>query len=81
VTARLKEDIIDDLTLSGDFTFQPGPLLGQLEATLRGRRLDHDELTTAIGEFYSSFHVQAPGVAPEDIARALLELEDGSRRS
>lgn len=81
VTARLKEDTIDDLSLSGDFTFHPGPLLGQLEAALRGRRLDYDELAATIDEFYSSSNVQAPGVTPEDIARALLLLQEDSQHS
>jgi len=76
VTARVRDGAIDDLSLSGDFTFHPGSLLRRLEAALRGRRLDFDELTAAIGEFYSSSDVQAPGVTPEDIARALLKIED-----
>ena len=76
VTARLRDGAIDDLSLSGDFTFHPGALLRQLEVALRGRGLDHDELTTAIGEFYSTFEVQAPGVTPEDIAHALLKLRE-----
>lgn len=78
VTARLKDDAIDDLSLSGDFTFHPGPLLHQLETALRGQRLDEGELTAAIGEFYSSFDVQSPGLTAEDIAHALLRVrEDG----
>lgn len=78
VTARLKDDTIDDLSLSGDFTFHPGPLLHQLETALRGRQLDEGELTAVIGEFYSSFDVQSPGLTAEDIAHALLKVrEDG----
>jgi lipoate-protein ligase A len=81
VTARLREGAIDDLSLSGDFTFHPAPLLGRLEAALRGRRLNFDELTAAIGAFYTSFDVQAPGVTPEDIARAVLKVEEELARS
>jgi lipoate-protein ligase A len=79
-TARLNEDTIDDLSLSGDFTFHPAPLLRQLEADLRGRKLQSEELTAAISHFYESFDIQAPGVSPEEITDALLGLaEDGGR--
>ncbi len=78
VTVRLNGNIIDDLSLSGDFTFHPARLLPQLEAALRGRRLDYGQLTPVIGEFYSAFEVQAPGVPPEEIARALLKLAEDS---
>jgi len=81
VTARLRDGAIDDLALSGDFTFHPAPLLGRLEAHLRGRRLDYEELAGAVSEFYSTSQVQAPGLAPEDIARAIVKLEEGSESS
>ena len=77
-TARLRDDSIDSLSLSGDFTFHPSHLLGELEATLRGHRLDHHELTSVIGEFYSSRGVQAPGVEPADFAQALIKLGGGA---
>ena len=81
VTARLKDGAIDDVSLSGDFTFHPGPLLRQLERHLRGRRLDQGELTASVEEFCTEFHVQAPGVAPADIARALLGVAEDSSDS
>jgi hypothetical protein len=74
VTARLKDDTIDDVPLSGDFTFHPAPLLGHLETALRGHRLDRHELTSVVREFHSSSGVQAPGVEPADFAAALLKL-------
>jgi len=73
VTARVKDGSIDDLSLSGDFTFHPAPLLDELEAALRGCRLDLPDLTAAVSAFYASSGVQAPGVTPEDFAQALLK--------
>jgi lipoate-protein ligase A len=73
VTIRLKDDAIDDLSLSGDFTFHPGSLLPKLETALRGQRLEKDQLTSAIADFYADHHVQAPGLAPEEIAVALMK--------
>ena len=78
VTARLKDGEIDDLSISGDFTFHPAPLLGELESALRGQRLDEDGLATAVHEFYAATGVQAPGVEPGDIAHALVLLRENA---
>ena len=77
VTARLQEDVIEDLTFSGDFTFHPQHLLEDLELSLRDRPLDADVLTNAIAAFYHSHEVQSPGVSPQDVADAVLRLLDG----
>jgi len=76
VTARVREDTIEDLTLSGDFTFHPEHLLEGLELSLRGRRVDADELTDAIDAFYRARGVQSPGVSPRDLSAAVLRLRD-----
>jgi lipoate-protein ligase A len=78
VTARLRDGAIDDVSLSGDFTFHPAALLGQLEHDLRGVQLDHGVLERAVAEFYSSRDVQSPGVEPEDIADAIMKVEEAS---
>jgi lipoate-protein ligase A len=80
VTARLGEGVIEDLTISGDFTFHPQHLLEGLEVALRGRRLDDAELSAAIETFYRSQGVQSPGVSPQDLATALLRLRDAPPR-
>ena len=78
VTARLREDVIEDLTISGDFTFHPQHLLEGAEVALRGRRLDKAELSDAVEAFYRSYGVQSPGVSPQDLAAAVLGLRDGA---
>lgn len=76
ITARLRDQVIEDLTLSGDFTFHPQHLLEGLELSLRDHRLDGDELTTVIGAFYRSHEVQSPGVSPQELATAVLRLRN-----
>jgi lipoate-protein ligase A len=78
VTARLREDTIENLTISGDFTFHPQHLLEALEVSLRDRPLDADVLVEAIDSFYRSHGVQSPGVSPEDLTAAMLMLRDVS---
>jgi len=76
VTGRLADGRLDDVSISGDFTFHPAALLAELEAALRGRELDEEGLTVAIREFYMARGVQAPGVSPGDLARALALLAE-----
>ena len=77
VTARLQENVIEDLTLSGDFVFHPQHLLEELEVSLRDCRLSGDELAAVIDDFYRSHQVQSPGVSSQDLVAALLRLSDG----
>jgi lipoate---protein ligase len=58
---------------SGDFFTQPfDGHLAELEATLVGRSLAEEGLTTAIEEWLRSRHVQLLGAAPSDLSRAIL---------
>ena len=74
VTARLRDGAIDDVSISGDFTFHPAPLLGQLEDALRGSPVDERGLAAKVAAFYAETGVQAPGLSPDDVAHALSLL-------
>jgi lipoate-protein ligase A len=76
-TVRVKDGAVDDLTLSGDFFFYPPAALRDLEAVLAGAPLDEGALAERIRAFYADRAIQAPGVLPEDIARAVLLAQDG----
>ncbi len=80
-TARVKDGAIDDLSLSGDFTFHPAQLLEELEASLRNHRLELSDLTATVADFYASSGVQAPGVTPEDFAQALMKVSDEAEQA
>jgi len=71
-TARLRDDRIDDLTLSGDFFFYPAEQLALLEETLEGAALKEEELKARISDFYAINGIQSPGVAVEDLVKAIL---------
>ena len=77
VTARLREGLIDDLSLSGDFFFQPAPLLAALEAALRGEPLEEGTLRRRVDAFYAAHDVQSPGVATADWVQAVMMLAAG----
>ena len=69
---RLKGDaVIDDIVISGDFTFQPIGNLKHLENRLKGQPLIADPLLKTVESFYADEGIQSPGVRPEDIVRAI----------
>jgi lipoate-protein ligase A len=78
VTARLRDDTIEDVTISGDFTFHPQHLLEALEMSLHDCRLEADALVETIDSFYRLNGVQSPGVSAQDLATALLMLRDAA---
>ncbi len=71
VTARLREERIDDISLSGDFTLLPAFALGAIEHSLRGVEIRSESLCTRLTEVYQALHVQSPGIASEDFAHAI----------
>ena len=77
VTARVREQRIDDLTLSGDFTMLPKFALGALELALRGAALDADAIKARIVEVYRGVGIQSPGVTADDVTRAVRMLVQG----
>ncbi len=70
---RLKGDaVIDDIVISGDFTFQPIGNLKHLEGRLKGQPLNAGPLLKRVETFFAAEGIQSPGVRPEDIVRAIL---------
>ncbi len=74
-TARLREERIDDLTLSGDFTMLPAFAVGDLEQALRGVTLESKPLRARVAEFYRTLTVQSPGVEVDDWVTAVMALK------
>jgi lipoate-protein ligase A len=72
VTVCLREDQVDDLAISGDFTLLPASALGSLEQAVLGLDLTHDSLLARIREVYRKLAIQSPGVTPEHFAQAIL---------
>jgi len=74
-TARLRQERIDDLTLSGDFTMLPAFAVGALEQSLRGVTLEEETVRGRVTEFYRGLPVQSPGVTVEDWVKAIMALK------
>jgi len=72
-TIRVRDHLLDDVSLSGDFFIYPQDTIGALEQALSGSALEQQELRERVALFWQDYHIQAPGVTPDDIARAILQ--------
>ncbi len=72
VTARLRENVIDDIELSGDFTMLPATGLAEIQEALAGAPLEREALLARVQAIYDATGLQAPGVTPENLADAIL---------
>ena len=62
---------LHDLHLSGDFFIFPPDSLPKLENQLEGLPCESNLLEQAIDAFFLEHEVQAPGISPDDLARAI----------
>ncbi len=62
---------INDIIISGDFTFYPKEKLDKLEKNLKGVKKYKDKIRERILEFYDNEDVQSPGVSEEDYEKAI----------
>jgi lipoate-protein ligase A len=79
VTAELVEGRINDLLISGDFTFIPSTMIPMLEKALIGLIPDEKELTDTTEKFYEENKIESPGTTPNDFVRAIL-IASGNQR-
>ena len=79
VTARLREERIEELSISGDFTLLPTTALCELERAACGLPAERDLLFEAIQAVYTSSGIQSPGVKPEDFTQAILAATEQYR--
>jgi lipoate-protein ligase A len=63
---------IQDITISGDFTFHPKDSLNGLEKCLGKAPLEKDRLVERVETFYGEKGIESPGVDSIDFAMAIL---------
>lgn len=73
VVARVNAGLIEDVSLSGDFTMLPASALGRLEGSLVGSRLGLESLLERLEAEYRSIGIQSPGLEPSHLAEAVLQ--------
>jgi lipoate-protein ligase A len=77
MTARLRGGLIDDVTISGDFTITPGTAVADVEKALIGSRPGGTDIRRKIEDAYSRLAISSPGLSPEhwEAASAALPAE------
>jgi len=70
---EVREGLIEDLAISGDFTFFPKEDLAGMEWSLIKSPLDEKNVMARVREFYDRSGAQSPGVEPVDISEAILK--------
>ena len=63
---------IEDITISGDFTFYPKESLTGLEESLEKVPLKEDQIIERVETFYEEKGVESPGVESKDFASTIL---------
>ncbi|MCI0496890.1 MAG: lipoate--protein ligase family protein [Thermoplasmata archaeon] len=66
---------IADIGITGDFTMLPKEELSGLEDSLRDVEREGSEVVSAVEGFYESSGIEAPGVTPEDVKKAVMEAK------
>ncbi|RMF68297.1 MAG: lipoate--protein ligase family protein [Calditrichaeota bacterium] len=73
-TLRLRDNRIDDLSISGDFTFRPAEKLSELERVLVGQEVEGAKLRKTVADFYRAAGVESPGIEPETWVEAIMSV-------
>jgi lipoate-protein ligase A len=69
---EISEGRIEDITISGDFTFYPKEGLTGLEESLEKVPLKEEKIIERVETFYEEKGVESPGVESKDIAQTIL---------
>jgi len=69
---EVSEGRIEDIAISGDFTFYPKESLTGLEGSLEKVALDEDKIVERVETFYEEKGVESPGVDSEDFPTTIL---------
>ena len=69
---EISERRIEDITISGDFTFYPKEGLDGLEGSLEQAPLEEKKIIERVETYYHEKKVESPGVESKDIAETIL---------
>jgi lipoate---protein ligase len=69
---EISEEKIEDITISGDFTFFPKENLSGLEQSLRKAPLEERPIIERVESYYREKKIESPGVESKDFALTIL---------
>jgi len=71
LVVNLAQRRIKDIYITGDFLSFPSRALYDLESSLRGMKLDRDQLVQAIARHFDEGHITIPGMTLDDFVKPL----------
>jgi lipoate-protein ligase A len=75
---EISEGRLDDINISGDFTFYPKEGLDGLEGSLEKVSLEEEEIIERVETYYEEKKVESPGVESQDFAQTILDPVENS---
>ncbi len=80
LTVRFRNGLIDDLSISGDFTMFPRIAVRDIEQALRGVVPESPAVLIILEEQYRALAIQSPGISPGHLAEAISLAASGAAR-
>jgi hypothetical protein len=78
VNADVENNVIRDISITGDFFMLPEEYLPSLELRLIGRELEDHDIDNAVEEFYMT-GVDTPLLTKEDFVNAVLGVKNAGK--
>ncbi|MEF8879830.1 MAG: biotin/lipoate A/B protein ligase family protein [Candidatus Thermoplasmatota archaeon] len=72
---EVKENMIENIGISGDFQFYPKSELSGLEKDLQKTKRKESKIIDKVEDFYDKKKIESPGVEPEDVTEAIIEAK------
>jgi len=72
---EIKNDVIENIGISGDFQFYPKSELAGLESNLKNTKRKDRDIISKVENFYDDNKIESPGVEPEDVTDAIMEAK------
>lgn len=72
---EVRNNVIQDIGISGDFQFYPKSELNGLEQNLQQIKRKENIIISKVEDFYQKKKIESPGVEPEDVTEAIMEAK------
>jgi lipoate-protein ligase A len=77
---EISEGRIEDISISGDFTFYPKERLDGLEGSLEKVPLEEDQIIERVEAYYEEKGIESPGVESKDFVLTILNPVQSSKK-
>jgi len=73
VAVSIRENIIQNIFITGDFFTYPQTLINELECRLKHTLLNESEMLGIVESVFKNFNATIPGISPQDIVKAIIK--------